>query len=62
MLPPWSRYSALVLAIGLGISSAKVNQTDESQQLAYRALFNHQLSENSIAEIREATNKSWVGQ
>ncbi len=32
----------------------------EARQAAYRELFKHQLSENCITEIREATNKAWV--
>jgi hypothetical protein len=35
-------------------------QSGVSGQAAYRELFKHHLSENSITEIREATNKAWV--
>ena len=37
-----------------------MSESNEDRQAAYRALFKHQLSENSITEIREATNKAWV--
>jgi putative transposase len=62
---PWSSYhynalgqpSDLVLPqpefLRLGVSN-------EARQAAYRELFKHQLSENCITEIREATNKAWV--
>ena len=35
-------------------------ESNETRQAAYRALLKQQLTENSISEIREATNKSWV--
>lgn len=38
----------------------RLGESKESRQAAYRELFKHQLSENSITEIREATNKAWV--
>ena len=37
-----------------------LGETNEARQTSYRDLFKYQLSENSIAEIREATNKAWV--
>ena len=37
-----------------------VGESTEARQAAYRALFKHHISENSITEIREATNKAWV--
>lgn len=36
------------------------NKKMEMRQTAYLKLFKHQLSKNSISEIREATNKAWV--
>jgi putative transposase len=62
---PWSSYQCNALGqlsdlvvphseyLGLGI-------TNEARQFNYKALFKHQLSENSITTIREATNKAWV--
>lgn len=38
----------------------RLGESNEVRQAAYRDLFKHQLSENSITEIREATNKAWV--
>jgi putative transposase len=38
----------------------RLDESNEVRQTAYRELFTHQLSENSISEIREATNKAWV--
>ncbi|MGY6275035.1 hypothetical protein [Methylomonas sp. MgM2] len=38
----------------------RFGESNEVRQTAYRELFKHQLSENSITEIREATNKAWV--
>ena len=32
----------------------------KQRQAAYRALFEHQISERTLTEIREATNKAWV--
>lgn len=37
-----------------------LGESEEARQEAYRGLFKHQLSENYITEIREATNKAWV--
>ncbi len=34
--------------------------TPKQCQAAYRALFEHQIPERTLAEIREATNKAWV--
>jgi putative transposase len=62
---PWSSYycNALGQADELVVPHAEyqhLGAADESRQGAYRALFNHQLSEQCITDIREATNKSWV--
>ncbi len=38
----------------------RLGKTDEERQAAYRQLFKHRIPENSLAEIREATNKAWV--
>ncbi|NOT12891.1 MAG: transposase [Methylococcaceae bacterium] len=37
-----------------------LGESEEARHAAYRDLFKHQLSENAIVDIREATNKSWV--
>jgi putative transposase len=38
----------------------RLGKTDEERQAAYRQLFKHRIPEDSITEIREATNKAWV--
>jgi putative transposase len=38
----------------------RMGESVEARLEAYRDLFKHQLSESSITEIREATNKAWV--
>jgi putative transposase len=37
-----------------------LGDSNEARQVAYGELFKQHLSENSIAEIRDATNKAWV--
>lgn len=38
----------------------RLGKTDEARQAAYRQLFKYHIPENSLAEIRDATNKAWV--
>jgi putative transposase len=62
---PWSSYhhNALEQTNDLVVSHPefqRLSECDEARQAAYRDLFKHQLSENSIANIREATNKAWA--
>jgi putative transposase len=62
---PWSSYhfNALGQSSDLVVTHPeylRLGESNEACQAAYRELFKHQLSENSIAEIREATNKAWV--
>lgn len=62
---PWSSYfhNALGQSGDLVVPHPeylRLGESNEARQAAYRELFNHQLSENSIAEIRKATNKAWV--
>jgi putative transposase len=62
---PWSSYhfNALGQSNDLLVPHPeylRLGESNEARQAAYRELFKHQLSENSIAEIREATNKAWV--
>ena len=38
----------------------RLGKTVSERQAAYRQLFKHHLSESSMDEIREATNKAWV--
>jgi len=37
-----------------------LGESNGARQVAYRELFKYHLFENSITEIREATNKAWV--
>jgi len=62
---PWSSYRANALGQvdacvtphtlywGLGLD-------DAIRQSAYRALFDDQMDESTITQLREATNKAWV--
>jgi len=38
----------------------RLGDTAEARQQAYRALFRHHLSGETVDAIREATNKAWV--
>ena len=62
---PWSsfRYNALGQPnelIAPHREYRRLGKTDPERQAAYRQLFKHRISEDSITEIREATNKAWV--
>lgn len=62
---PWSSYhhNALGQPNDLVVPHPeyqRLGESSEARQTAYRDLFKNQLSENSITEIREATNKAWV--
>ena len=62
---PWSIYhcNALRQVNDLVVPHPEYQSLGESKdarQAVYRKLFKRHLSENSITEIREATNKAWV--
>jgi putative transposase len=62
---PWSSYhfNALGQSNDLlvpHLEYLRLGESNEARRAAYRDLFKQQLFENSIAEIREATNKAWV--
>lgn len=62
---PWSsyRYNALGQlneSLAQHPEYRRLGRTDEDRQAAYRQLFKHRIAEDSISEIREATNKAWV--
>ena len=62
---PWSsyRYNALGQPDELvtpHLEYRRLGKTEEERQAVYRQLFKYRIPENSLAEIREATNKSWV--
>jgi putative transposase len=61
----WSSYACNALGqindlVTLHPEYRRLGKTDEECRSAYRQLFDHQISEQSIHEIREATNKAWV--
>jgi putative transposase len=60
---PWSSYSFNALGQSSDLlvphpEYQRLGESNEARQANYRALFKHQLSKNSITEIREATNKA----
>ena len=62
---PWSSYhhNALGQVDELVVPHPeyqRLGESNEVRQTVYRELFKHQLSENCMTEIREATNKAWV--
>ena len=62
---PWSsyHYNPLGQSSDLVVPHPEyqhLGKSNEARQSTYRELFKQQLSENSITEIREATNKAWV--
>ena len=62
---PWSSYQCNTLGqpndlVVLHSEYLGLGATNKARQSNYQALFKHQLSENSITTIREATNKTWV--
>nr|WP_320165680.1 hypothetical protein [uncultured Methylophaga sp.] len=62
---PWSSYGYNALGKDNALLTPhkeylKLGDTTEYRQQAYRALFDNHLSDETMAEIREATNKSWV--
>jgi len=62
---PWSSYTHNALGkldkqVTPHREYRRLGKTDEERQSAYRQLFKYHISEYSLTEIREATNKSWV--
>ncbi len=62
---PWTSYHANALGktsylLTPSEQYASLGEMKEAQQSVYRSLFNVNLSESIIKEIREATNKAWV--
>ena len=62
---PWSSYSfnAQGMADALVTPHAeylRLGKSDAERQKAYRELFEYPISENTLDEIRKATNKAWV--
>lgn len=62
---PWSSYRSNALGqinprIVPHVLYRRLGQSPEERQQAYRHLFRAHITEKTIAEIREATNKAWV--
>jgi putative transposase len=62
---PWSSYHYNALGqpntlITPHLEYQRLGNTDTERQVAYRALFKHHLTPDSLIEIRNATNKAWV--
>jgi len=62
---PWSSYHCNALGqpnemVVPHIEYQRLDKTDETRQAAYRQLFKHRIADDSLEEIREATNKAWV--
>ncbi|MCP5275112.1 MAG: transposase [Burkholderiales bacterium] len=62
---PWSSYHHNALGISSSLIKAHtiystLGMTPTTRQSAYRALFEHQIPERTLDEIRSATNKAWV--
>jgi putative transposase len=61
---PWSSYHYNALGqpntlITPHLEYQRLGNTDTERQVAYRALFKHHLTPDSLIEIRNATNKVW---
>lgn len=62
---PWSSYQHNALGqpnelVTPHLEYRRLGRADQARQAAYRQLYMHHISEKSITEIREATNKAWV--
>jgi putative transposase len=62
---PWSSYRANALGevdslITKHYKYRELGHSHETQQSAYRTLFKAHISEKTLAEIRDTTNKEWV--
>lgn len=62
---PWSSYFYNALGNANELVSPhpeylRMGKTEEARQAAYRQLFKYHVAENTMDEIREATNKAWV--
>jgi putative transposase len=62
---PWSSYRVNALGLDDPLITAhdeylRLGSSSEERQVAYRALFKSHISNMTLQEIREATNKAWV--
>lgn len=62
---PWSSYKANALGMRIGLLKPhecylSLGNTDEKRRAAYQALFEVQIPEFTMKEIRDTVNKSWA--
>lgn len=62
---PWSSYDCNAFGhtnnlVTPHLEYQRLGMIDEERQTAYQQLFNDQIAQKSMTEIREATNKGWV--
>ncbi len=62
---PWSSYRCNALSepndlLSPHVEYRRLGKSTEERQAAYRQLFKHHVSEESVNAIRDATNKAWV--
>jgi len=62
---PWSSYRYNALGQDNNLITPhneylKLGQETDERQQAYGDLFNHHISQRTIEDIREATNKAWI--
>lgn len=62
---PWSSYQYNALGKPTQLLTAhplylELGKSDEERQYAYRSLFRGRMSERTLIEIRDASNKAWV--
>jgi putative transposase len=62
---PWSSYQYNALGKPIQLLTAhplyrELGKSDEERQYAYRSLFRGRMSERTLIEIRDASNKAWV--
>ena len=62
---PWSSFQKNAMGKAISLISPhacyqSLGKTDKERQMAYLALFAHELQDDSVEEIRNATNKAWV--
>jgi putative transposase len=62
---PWSSFRKNALGIPIKLISPhvcyqKLGENEEERNLAYQALFQHEIPEFTMEEIRDSINKTWV--
>ena len=62
---PWSSYQKNALGVPIQLITPhfcyqSLGKTDQLRQQAYKSLFDHQIPDYTLEEIRESLNKAWV--